>query len=615
MLGSGNKTPRLRQYYVTALILIATLVTFNFFRLSTLAQQQQANAQTLRLSERQRALSQRIALLSTILVYERESESADEVRASLLTLADEMEAAFERLSTLNMNEALQAIYFQEPYLLSQRVPEFIAAARRLAQAPRSSVSGALGYAAIEQNNAQLFLSLEEATHLRQEQEQSAFEMVERGEIVALFLTLLLLLVVGLFIFRPMEKRILEEQTNLEREIDERKRTQSALMTSETRFRGAFEYSPIGIALVGLNGDWLSVNAMICEILGYSEDELLKTHFIELTYPDDIDADIQLVEDCLRGEISHYQLQKRYIHKSGRVVDALLSVSLVRDAQDEPQYFVSQVQDISELKMMQRDALEQAAAHAAMIKERELSAQKAQMMIRIAHEFRTPLSVIATSLDMLERYANKMTAERCQEHMSKMRDEVWHITQMLDKIAFVIRQRQREDWVKPLAVNVVELAEQVSKRLCVERGDAREVILHARGGSSLVQAEGEVFQMMFERLLSNALKFSDGAIRINIDTEVKTKTVRLAIVDNGIGIPAADLSHVREPFYRGGNIGEIAGLGLGLTIAEQALELMNGSLSVESIIEQGTTVTVTLPLHIEPSDHHPVHPLENDLIAS
>jgi PAS domain S-box-containing protein len=615
MLGSGNKTPRLRQYYITALVLIAVLVTFNFFRLSMLAQQQQANAQTLRLSERQRTLSQRIALLSTVLVYERESESSDELRASLLALADEMEAAFERLVTLNMNGAVQAVYFSEPHLLSQRVPEFIAAARRLAQVPTPSVSGTLGYTAIDQNNAQLFLSLEEATRLRQEQEQVAFQMVERGELVALVLTLLLLMFVGLFVFRPMEKRIIEEQTNLQREIDERKRTQSALMTSETRFRGAFEHSPIGIALVGLNGDWLSVNAMICEILGYSEAELLKTHFIEFTYPDDIDADVQLIEDCLRGEISHYQLQKRYVHKSGRLVEALLSVSLVRDAQGEPQYFVSQMQDISELKTMQRGALEQAATRAAMIKERELSAQKAQMMIRIAHEFRTPLSVIATSLDMLERYANKMTAERRQEHMTKMRDEIRHITQMLDKIAFVIRQRQRQEWVKPLAVDVAQLAEQVSKRLCAERGDAREVRVKVQGGTPLVQTEGEVFDMLFERLFSNALKFSSGAISINVDTDVAAKTVRLTIVDSGIGIPAADLPHVRTPFYRGSNIGEVAGLGLGLTIAEQALELVDGSLSVESVVRQGTIVTVTLPLHVDPSEHHPIHPLENDLIAS
>lgn len=130
---------------------------------------------------------------------------------------------------------------------------------------------------------------------------------------------------------------------------ERKRAEEALRAGEERFRAAFDHAPIGMALVSVEGRWLRVNRALCGILGYTSDELLATDFQALTHPDDLGADLDLVRQIQAGEMSSYQLEKRYFHKSGAVVHAVLSVSLARDADGRPLYFISHIKDVTARK--------------------------------------------------------------------------------------------------------------------------------------------------------------------------------------------------------------------------------------------------------------------------
>ena len=138
---------------------------------------------------------------------------------------------------------------------------------------------------------------------------------------------------------------------------ELKATNERLRESQERFRSAFEYAAIGKALVSPEGKFIKVNPALCEILGYEESELLQKSFQELTYPEDLDTDLKLVQQMLANEIGTYQMEKRYIHSSGHLVWVLLSVSLVRDRDREPLYFISQMENISERKQAE-DALQQ-----------------------------------------------------------------------------------------------------------------------------------------------------------------------------------------------------------------------------------------------------------------
>ncbi|WP_162932125.1 putative bifunctional diguanylate cyclase/phosphodiesterase [Solimonas sp. K1W22B-7] len=149
-----------------------------------------------------------------------------------------------------------------------------------------------------------------------------------------------------------------------RDISGRRDAEIALRESETLFRHTFDNAPIGIALVAPDGRWLVVNRALPRIVGYSERELLAMSFQDITHPEDLDSDMALLEQTLAGKRDGYTMDKRYIHKNGHVVDIQLDVSLKRDPQGRPQFFISQIQDISERKRYE-DSLTHEAHHDAL----------------------------------------------------------------------------------------------------------------------------------------------------------------------------------------------------------------------------------------------------------
>ncbi|MDD5194173.1 MAG: PAS domain S-box protein [Candidatus Omnitrophica bacterium] len=157
-------------------------------------------------------------------------------------------------------------------------------------------------------------------------------------------------------FNADEVSLLVEMTNdisygttVLRSRIEQSKTEAALSESEERFRRAFENAGIGMALVDLDGRWLKVNRVLCEIVGYSEEELLTMSFQEITHPDDLGADVSYVQKMLSREILYYHKEKRYIHKSGHILWVLLSAALVSAKSGEPLYFVFQIQNITDRK--------------------------------------------------------------------------------------------------------------------------------------------------------------------------------------------------------------------------------------------------------------------------
>jgi diguanylate cyclase (GGDEF)-like protein/PAS domain S-box-containing protein len=126
------------------------------------------------------------------------------------------------------------------------------------------------------------------------------------------------------------------------------------------FESAFRHAAIGMCLVSLDGRFLQVNDALCRIVGYTRHELLALDFQTITHPDDLDIDLGRVDALVAGDIESYHLEKRYLHRDGHVVWILLTVSLVTAEDGRPQFFISQVQDISEQKRM-RGELERLAS--------------------------------------------------------------------------------------------------------------------------------------------------------------------------------------------------------------------------------------------------------------
>ena len=149
----------------------------------------------------------------------------------------------------------------------------------------------------------------------------------------------------------------EREQILAREQLARRQAETAneqLLESEERFRLTIDEAPIGMALVALDGRFVRVNRVLCEILGYSPAELTSLTFQAITHPHDLDTDVALAGRLARGEIPRYQLEKRYIRKDGAIVDIMISASILRGRDDAPLYRITQIEDITERKRLERD---------------------------------------------------------------------------------------------------------------------------------------------------------------------------------------------------------------------------------------------------------------------
>ncbi len=138
------------------------------------------------------------------------------------------------------------------------------------------------------------------------------------------------------------------------DISQQKQLELSLTQSEARFRSSFEYSAVGMALVSLEGLFKEVNESFCEIIGYAKQEVLRLNFKDITYPDDLDTDLKLLQELVEGKRKTYQMEKRYFHKNGEIVCVLLNVSMVSDVNNQPLHFISQIKNITERKKSEKD---------------------------------------------------------------------------------------------------------------------------------------------------------------------------------------------------------------------------------------------------------------------
>lgn len=160
-------------------------------------------------------------------------------------------------------------------------------------------------------------------------------------------------------YRKQLQATIAQAEQAKRHAEEQKVISQALRESEAHFRSAFDYAAIGMALVGTDGSWLSVNRSLCKLVGYSEQELLLTNFQSITHPDDLGSNLADMYQMLEGKIVTSTSEKRYLHKAGHVVWATVSSSSVFDEQGKPQHFILQAQDITERKQAEAQ-LHQAA---------------------------------------------------------------------------------------------------------------------------------------------------------------------------------------------------------------------------------------------------------------
>ena len=374
------------------------------------------------------------------------------------------------------------------------------------------------------------------------------------------------------------------------DVTEKKKAEQALRQSESRFRGAFATAPHGIALVAPDGRWLEVNKSLCDLLGYGEAELLHTDFQSITHPDDLDADLDLVRQVLDGEITSYQMEKRYIHKDGHVLWILLSVSLVRGDDGEPLHFVSQILDLTERKNAE------AQLHQALKME-----AVGQLTGGLAHDFNNLLAVVMGNLQLLQR------SLKDDEKGLRRVDNALEATTRGAELTKRLLAFSRKQALEPIVLDASELIAGMVELL---RGTLGETIeLEAKQSEDIwpTQVDPSQLETAVLNLAINARDAMPEGGHLTIESSnvsldeiyaarhlemVAGDYVRVSVTDTGTGMPRSLIDQVFQPFFTTKDAGK--GSGLGLSMVYGFVNQSGGNVKIYSEEGHGTTVAMYLP---------------------
>ena len=219
--------------------------------------------------------------------------------------------------------------------------------------------------------------------------------------------------------------------------------------------------------------------------------------------------------------------------------------------------------------------------------------KTRLVAQASHEFRTPLAVIMAAADVLHRYGSRLSQAQQQERLNKIRGNVRHMTDLLDDVLSVGRADAAKLARQP--VDLAALCREVLADVRSEGRDRCEVVCTATGLMKPVPLDPKLVRQIVRNLITNALKYSPQGGRVQVEASRGAGEVCVRVSDQGIGISPQDQARLFEPFHRGENVGRIPGTGLGLAITQRAVAEHGGNIMVQSVVGEGTTFTVTLPV--------------------
>lgn len=350
-----------------------------------------------------------------------------------------------------------------------------------------------------------------------------------------------------------------------------------LRDSERLLRASMEHSPIGMALTRMDGSWIDVNPALCDFLGYSKSELMEAGFRNVTLPEDREATIQTARQMLASGQKSVRLEKRYIHASGRILVGVLHLTVVRDVDDRPIMYISQITDVT-------------AA-------RQLDHLKSEFITTVNHELRTPLTGIMGALRLLEAMAATMLPDKAQglvgvasknaQRLKSLLDDILEMETVIADQSFWVAQEV--GMTEAVAIAVEAVAEKAAAA-------AIPVRILPEGAQIACQTHPERLGRVLRILLSNAVKYSDPGGEVTVGISVTEGAARVTVANGGLPIPEDMRAHIFKPFVQGEStdVRRKQGSGLGLAIAHHLISAIGGGIDYISTAE-GTRFWIDIPM--------------------
>lgn len=408
---------------------------------------------------------------------------------------------------------------------------------------------------------------------------------------------------------PSPQQLELANQELRREVETRRAAEAALRESEERFRQAFDHAAIGKALVGPEGGWLQVNQALCDITGYSLEELLGMTFQEITYSEDLDESITLMHKLHEGEIDTFNVEKRYVHKLGHVVWVFLNVSAVRHESGSVKYFISEMVDITPRKLWgeeqvrllshveaERDKLRRAES-ALEDANRSLEHQNRELQefaYIASHDLKEPLRKISAFVDLVRSESGELLNEQASIYLNRVQEAAIRMAGLLSDLLEYSGINTNAEQFRQVDIGLVLAEVLADLELVIDECDAE---IHAEPLPT-IEADPSQIRQLLHHLISNALKYRrddvSPVITIGCELSDTSAVCRITVSDNGLGFDQKYASRIFMPYERLHGR-RYAGTGMGLTICRRIIERHRGAISAASKVGEGTEIEVILPI--------------------
>lgn len=368
------------------------------------------------------------------------------------------------------------------------------------------------------------------------------------------------------------------------DIDQKTKNSKALEHKEELLRKNFEHAIIGMATVDLKGNWLSVNKSLCNTFGYTKEEFLKLTVLDITHPDDLRNGKKAMVEMINGQIDHYESEKRYIKKNGKIIWASLSTSIIKDQNGKPLHFIAQIKDISHIKKSTKKIVDLL----------ETTKNQNKRLLNFAHIVSHNLRSHYSNLDMLLDIIKADMPENTQNEVFPLIEQaVSHLGETIENLNQVASINVRKDIIsEPL--NLLKNYEKVEASIIGLILESKTEITVNINPDIYVNAVPAYLESILLNFLTNAIKYKkpNEIAKIELNTSIEDDNIVLEIKDNGLGIDLDKHRNKLFGMYKTFHKHEDS-RGIGLFITKTQVEAIGGKIEVESKVNVGTTFKIYL----------------------
>ncbi|MFP4101693.1 ATP-binding protein [Coleofasciculus sp.] len=267
---------------------------------------------------------------------------------------------------------------------------------------------------------------------------------------------------------------------------------------------------------------------------------------------------------------------------------IVEMRLVQMNWNSESAYLASLRDITPRKQAEE------SLHRALDAEKQLNQLKSQIISVVSHEYRTPLTVVLSSAEMLSRYRQRLSDAKQEQHLGRIKSAVEHLTTLVDDVLFINQAELNKLQFKPEPIDIIPFTQELVSQFQVGGEDKYRLVFSNQGNCGKLNGDAKLLRQILTNLVSNAIKYSPNGGNVGVNLTCKDSQIILQVSDSGIGITQEDQAELFQSFSRASNVGTISGTGLGLSIVKKCVELHGGEITLTSEVGVGTTFTVTLP---------------------